>query len=234
LTDVRTWLVALTVLMTSIPNGGLSSFSNLIIKGIGYTSKQTLILSTPAGAVLAVVTLACGWYSDRRSERMIPILFAIVPTIVGTAMLIGLNNSGKKGALLFGVYLIGTFGSSLSTVYSYNATNTSGHTKKLTINALTMFSFSIGNILGTEIFQPKDAPDYIPGKTAIMVLMTVQLGVTVALRIINVRLNKKRRALLEAEKARRGWTDADEERERQRHAFMDLTDKQNIFFVYTP
>lgn len=33
---------------------------------------------------------------------MIPIVFALVPTIVGAAMLIGLNNSGNKGALLFG------------------------------------------------------------------------------------------------------------------------------------
>lgn len=35
-------------------------------------------------------------------SRMIPIVFALVPTIVGSAMLIGLNNSGNKGALLFG------------------------------------------------------------------------------------------------------------------------------------
>lgn len=33
---------------------------------------------------------------------MLPIVFALVPTIVGSAMLIGLNESGKKGALLFG------------------------------------------------------------------------------------------------------------------------------------
>lgn len=35
-------------------------------------------------------------------SRMIPIVFALVPTIVGAAMLIGLNDSGNKGALLFG------------------------------------------------------------------------------------------------------------------------------------
>ena len=29
------------------------------------------------------------------------------------------------------VYLIGTFGSALAAVYSYNASNTSGHTKKV-------------------------------------------------------------------------------------------------------
>ncbi|KIM46262.1 hypothetical protein M413DRAFT_24017 [Hebeloma cylindrosporum] len=225
-TDIRTWLIVLTTLLTSIPNGGLSNFSNLIIKGFGYTSKQTLILSTPGGAVAALMTLLCGWYSDKKGERMIPIIFALVPTIVGSAMLIGLNHSGQKGILLFAVYLIGTFGSALSSVYAYNASNTSGHTKKSTINAMTLVAFSIGNIIGTEIFLPKDAPDYIPGKIAIMVLLTVQLAISLLLRWINIRMNRKKQAMIAEEKARGGWTDADVHRERERHAFADLTDKE--------
>lgn len=36
---------------------------------------------------------------------MVPIVFAVVPTIIGAAMLIGLNGSGHKGVLLFGGYL---------------------------------------------------------------------------------------------------------------------------------
>ncbi|OCH93599.1 MFS general substrate transporter [Obba rivulosa] len=234
LLDIRTWLIVLTTLLTSIPNGALSNFSNIIIKSFGYTSRQTLILSTPGGVVACITTLLCGWYSDRKNERMIPIVFALVPTIVGSAMLIGLNGkAGEKGALLFATYLIGTFGSALSTVYAYNASNTSGHTKKNTINAITLVSFALGNIIGTEIFQPKDAPAYIPGKIAIMVLLIVQLFVSFLLRWINLRLNVKKRAVLEEERARRGWTDADVQKERERHAFLDLTDKQNPFFIYT-
>jgi hypothetical protein len=103
----------------------------------------------------------------------------------------------------------------------------------VTINAMTMATFSIGNIIGTEIFQPKDAPAYIPGKTAILVTLTVQLLVSFLIRHINVRLNKERKAKLAEETARRGWTEEDVQRERERHAFADLTDKQNIFFVYT-
>ncbi|KAI0637783.1 MFS general substrate transporter [Trametes polyzona] len=232
LTDVRTWLIAATTLMTSIPNGALSNFSNIIIKSFGYTSKQTLILSTPGGAVASLTTLLCGWYSDRKNERMIPIVMCLLPTIIGSAMLIGLNGSGNKGALLFATYLIGTFGSALSSIYAYNASNTSGHTKKNTINALTLTSFSVGNIIGTEIFQPKDAPAYIPGKIAIMVLLTVQLFISFLLRWINLRLNAQKKAKLEEEKVKHGWTDEDVQRERERHAFMDLTDKQNPFFMY--
>ncbi|KAI0049609.1 MFS general substrate transporter [Auriscalpium vulgare] len=232
--DIRTWLVVLSTMLTSIPNGGLSNFSNQIIKSFGYTSKQTLILSTPGGAIAAGTTLFCGWYSDKKGERMTPIVIAIVPTIVGAAMLIGLNNkSGAKGALLFAIYLVGTFGSALSTIYAYNASNTSGHTKKVTVNAMTLATFSVGNIIGTEIFLPKDAPAYIPGKIAIMVLLTAQLFICFLLRWINTRMNAKKREHLEKEKARKGWTDADVRRERERSAFLDLSDKQNIFFVYT-
>lgn len=233
LLDIRTWLIVLTTLMTSIPNGALSNFSNIIIKNFGYTSKQALILGTPAGAIAAVTTLLCGWYSDKKNERMLPIVYALVPTIVGTAILIGLNGSSQKGALLFGVYLIGTFGSALSTVYAYNASNTAGHTKKSTINSMTLVSFAVGNIIGTQIFAPSDAPSYLPGKISILVLLTAQLAISVLLRWINLRLNVKKQAKLAEIKARHGWSDADVQREREKYAFADLTDKQNIYFIYT-
>lgn len=91
---------------------------------------------------------------------------------------------------------------------------------------MTLVAFSVGNIVGSEIFQPKDAPDYIPGKIAIMVLLTVQLAVSFLLRWINLRLNKKKKALVEEIKKQRGWTDEDIQRERNKHAFADLTDKE--------
>ncbi|KAJ7226188.1 MFS general substrate transporter [Mycena rebaudengoi] len=251
LLDIRTWLILPSTLLTSIPNGGLSNFSNMIIKSFGYRSKQGLILSTPGGAVHALATLFCGWYSDRKGERMIPILFALVPTIVGAAILIGLNGSGQKGALLFGIYIIGTFGSALSTIYACNSSNTSGHTKKSTINSLTLATFSVGNIIGTEIFAPKDAPAYIPGKISIMVLLSIQIVISLLLGWMNIRLNVQKRAVIEKLKAERGWSDADVQRERDRHAFLDMMDKcvqssthtcksgslvivfRNLYFVYT-
>jgi MFS transporter, ACS family, allantoate permease len=91
---------------------------------------------------------------------------------------------------------------------------------------MTLVTFSVGNIIGTEIFQPKDAPGYIPGKIAIMVLMIVQLGVSFLLRWINIRLNRRKAKELAELQAQHGWSDADVQRERERHAFADLTDKQ--------
>ena len=91
---------------------------------------------------------------------------------------------------------------------------------------MTMVALSVGNLVGTEIFQPRDAPAYIPGKTAILVLLCAQLVAALWLRSINIRLNNRKSVRLAEEKARRGWTDADVQMERERHAFLDLTDKQ--------
>lgn len=128
-------------------------------------------------------------------------------------------------------WIIGFYGSSLAIVYAYNASNTSGHTKKVTVNAMTLATFGLGNIIGTEIFQPKDAPGYIPGKIAILVLLSTQLFVCVLLRWINLNLNKKKLAAIEEMKQRNGWSEADVQRERERHAFLDLTDKQYVICI---
>ncbi|OJA16978.1 hypothetical protein AZE42_00562 [Rhizopogon vesiculosus] len=226
LLDVRTWLVVLATMLTDIPSGGLTNFSNIIIRNFGYTSKQTLILATPGGIVSLLSVVICGYYSDKKGERMLPIIYATLPTLVGVALMIGFNNTGQKGVLLFASYLTGTFGSTLSIIYAYNASNTSGYTKKLTLNALTMTFFCAGNIVGTEIFQPKDAPAYIPGKTAIIVLLTLQIGVAYLLRHINIKLNIKRRAKIEEIKREKGWTDDDVQKEKDRRAFADMTDKE--------
>jgi MFS transporter, ACS family, allantoate permease len=91
---------------------------------------------------------------------------------------------------------------------------------------LTLSTFSVGNIIGSEIFQAKDAPDYIPGKIAIMILLAIQLFVSFLLRWINLRLNQQKRARIEEMRAQFKWSPEDEQRERERYAFMDLTDKQ--------
>lgn len=91
---------------------------------------------------------------------------------------------------------------------------------------MTLVSFSLGNIIGAEIFQPKDAPGYIPGKIAIMVLLSALLVLAFLIKWINLRMNVKKQEQIADLKARNGWSDADIQRERDRHAFADMTDKE--------
>ncbi|OCB91704.1 MFS general substrate transporter [Sanghuangporus baumii] len=140
---------------------------------------------------------------------------------------------GAIATLVLASWIVNFDGCALALLYAYNASNTSGHTKKVTVNAMTLVSFSLGNAIGTETFLPKDAPDYLSGKISMLVLLASQLFTCYILRSINLRLNAKKRAHIAALKARNGWTDEDIEREREKHAFLDLMDIQNPYFVYT-
>lgn len=126
-------------------------------------------------------------------------------------------------------WIVGTYGSSLAIIYAYNASNTSGHTKKVTVNAMTLAAFCVANIVGTETFLPKDAPRYLPGKISILVLLTGQLGLCFIIRWVNLWMNKKKKRGLEELKQRNGWSDEDVKRERERAAFSDMTDKQCVY-----
>jgi len=151
LKDVRVWLVAIATMATSIPNGGISNFSSILLTTFGYTSQQALILSAPGGLFGVATVLFCGWLSDRLRDRSLVMLVALIPTIVAAAMMIGLDPTGipiahSKGALLFASYLAQTFGAAFMLLLAWNASNIAGHTKKVTANALTLVAFALGKL----------------------------------------------------------------------------------------
>lgn len=49
--DPRVWLVGLSTILSSIPNGGLSNFSSILLTTFGYSSREALLMSMPSGAV---------------------------------------------------------------------------------------------------------------------------------------------------------------------------------------
>lgn len=108
----------------------------------------------------------------------------------------GSPKSHSKGWLLFASYLSGTFGAAFMLLLAWNASNLAGHSKKVTVNALTLVSFCVGNILGTQTFQASEAPGYKSGKIAIIACLTAQILVCMALRFCNDRLNRKNQAIL--------------------------------------
>ncbi|KAG9508154.1 hypothetical protein J7337_001717 [Fusarium musae] len=52
--DVKTWLLFLFALTSNSPNGGLSAFQGLIIKGAGFSTLDTTLYQMPSGAVQLV------------------------------------------------------------------------------------------------------------------------------------------------------------------------------------
>lgn len=231
--DIRTWLMFIIIMCTGIPNGGNSAFSNIITKSFGWTDRQTLLLDMPRSAIGGFAVFAAGWLSDRLNDRMSLIVILSIPTLIGMIIMTTMQYSGQKGVLQFAQLFQYLSNPGFPLCYAWNASNTGGHTKKVTVNSFTLFTFGVGSVVGTYIFLPKDAPGYIPGKAAIVVLTVIQMSSCVAMAVVNVRWNKQKKAKIEQLMAENGWTEEDVEREREKAAFLDLTDKENVYFKYS-
>lgn len=196
----------------------------------GYTSQQSLILTAPTGAIGAVVVLLIGYLSDKWSDRSLIMTIVIIPTILSGCLMIGLDPNGipkNKGGLLAASFLSGTFGAAFMLLLAWNASNIAGHSKKVTANALTLVAFAVGNILGTQTFQQKEAPGYQSGKISIIATLSALILVVIVLRLYNDhlnRLNQKRLA---------GMSEGEKDEMKEKMAFADQTDRKNPFFVYT-
>ena len=86
------------------------------------------------------------------------------------------------------------------------------------MNAILLMSFCLGNIIGPETFQGKDAPNYIPAKITIVVTTAVAIFFTIILRFVLQAENKRR------DRKMGGFG------HKPNQEFLDLTDRENMEF----
>lgn len=145
-TDPQTWLLCLIMISANVPNGAVSSYQATIIKGFGYDSKQTALLSLPSGAVSIVSVLTATYCASRWNQRGLNIICQLLPGILGGCLLAFLpNNERNKSGLLIGNYLTNCIGTNIPLVYSWAGANYAGHTKKVrtVLNDISMTKLSL-------------------------------------------------------------------------------------------
>jgi hypothetical protein len=83
--DYKTWLFTLLGFVSNIPNGGISNFSTLVIKGLGFNTLNTALLGIPQGVIVVIwigLAAVCNRYMPKNSRTIICALF-MIPTIAG-------------------------------------------------------------------------------------------------------------------------------------------------------
>lgn len=180
-------------------------------------------MNTPSGVVSIFFTLLVGWGIRFQSHRWAWIIVCILPAIVGGGLMSFLPKDNTNG-ILAGIYLVNAVVAPLAIFYNWTVANIAGATKRAFAAAIISGSFSLGNIIGPQTFQARDAPDYRPAKLAVMGTQAGCALVTFVLFLYYVWQNKKRN------------NRADNENE---DAFMSpevwtrMTDKENKGFRYS-
>lgn len=83
--DYKTWLFTLLGFVANIPNGGISNFSTLVIKGLGFDTFKTALLGIPQGA-LVVIWIGLGALANKympANSRTLVCAAFMLPTIAG-------------------------------------------------------------------------------------------------------------------------------------------------------
>lgn len=135
--------------------------------------------------------------------------------------------SSNRAGLLAGIYMVNAITATLVVIFQWTASNVAGHTKRSASVALIAGSFSVGNIIGPQTFQAKDAPQYIPAK--IIVLATQGGGALFAVILFLYYLWANNR------KASWGSGNAEEAVDAENDEdgkWENLTDRQNKLFRY--
>ncbi|THW87072.1 putative MFS allantoate transporter [Aureobasidium pullulans] len=222
LTDPLAWMFFFYALIADLPNGGLTNFFSLLIESFGYTAEQSLLYGTPAGAVEVVSLIACGWLGDRVGSRLLVSTSCLWLSILGVLLIVCLPDTMNVGKLI-GYYLTGSAATCFVALLSLISSNVAGYTKKTTVAAMYLIGYCVGNIIGPQTFQAKDAPKYVPAEVTIIVCWGIAALLVYAIYFY-CRYQNKLKAHIRSQP---GYVKLENQE------FLDLTDKENPEFIYT-
>ncbi|SCU86788.1 LADA_0E00298g1_1 [Lachancea dasiensis] len=220
LKDVRTWIMFISSVALNIPNGGIGTFSSILIKGtMGYDELMTLLMGLPAGACEFVGLILFGLISPFVQNRMALASITTTIALIGSCLM---SFPETPKAQLAGYYLLMVSPGAMIVMFSIVSSNVSGHTKKTTVGAIYLIGYCVGNLIGPQTFQDKDAPGYRPAKVVMVAFYAVTLATLPLLYFVNHKENERRDKLVQE-----GLVYHKDNSE-----FADLTDKENLEFRY--
>ncbi|KAF2166005.1 hypothetical protein M409DRAFT_66912 [Zasmidium cellare ATCC 36951] len=228
LLDPKTWLMFFFNIFVSIPNGGLTNFQSLIIKGLGFSSRKAVLLGMPEGVVGTISTYSCSlavcYLTKRWPNKQSRVAVIVIGELIGMIASIFLYTlpltevGGRLACLWLAKFFLGPYIISLS----LNVANISGHTKKITVQALIFIAYCASNIIAPQFFIDSRAPLYPLGMGAILGAYVLAI-ITIILYAIYCFYENQRRDRIDSTRGERVHVDTD---------FKDLTDKENIHFRY--
>lgn len=221
--DIRTWIYIVWGLTAQIPNGGLGSFSSILLhKTLGYSSEDALLMGLPNGAVQIASGIITGYIATKTGKRILVGTVSCSITLLGTCLLAFPESTHAR---LAGYYIIPFFAIGMVAILASITSDAAGHTKKLTVSAAFLISYCIGNVIGPQTFRASDAPEYKPARVTMVACLAIATVDLFLLLLVNIRENRRRDKKFEEDPQ---WYIAPKNVE-----FLDLTDFENKTFRYS-
>ncbi|KAI8960285.1 MFS general substrate transporter [Daldinia sp. FL1419] len=230
LVDPIFWIAGANSFLGAVPNGALSAFSGILITGYGFTNLQTLLLGFPKMFFSMLFFFGIGLLVTRKKNlRMWIMVLSTLPPIAGFLVVAILPDEPQYkwtkwgGLFMTSTFIVGTF-----FAWSLVPSNIAGRTKRTVVSSITFVGYCVGNMTGTQIFQDRDAPRYVPGTIGCVSCLVLQVLVILLWRAILVMRNKRR----DRELRQLGMSEEDRIKVGLEMGERDCTDFENPYFRY--
>ncbi|KAK6198640.1 putative MFS allantoate transporter [Scheffersomyces amazonensis] len=234
--DIKAYLIFLFNVCINIPNGGLSTFSAIIITNLNFDPMRASLMGIPTGVIATLATIFFTWLCSRFENRrcLIAIISLLIP-IIGAGIVYGVDRS-KVGPQLLGLYLLYFYFAPYVVLISLAQANTAGNTKKSITYSINYLGYCVGALIGPQTFRANQSPKYTGGFIAMLVALCLCIFFSGLYWLVCIWENRNKdlkyngKIFLEE--------DGNVEKASDDHIFedeslFDLTDKEQKHFRYT-
>jgi len=222
LKELRLYCYFIMSLLISLQNGAITLFNAQIISEMGFSRFDSILLNIPNGVTVMISIFICMTLSKRYDEVCYFGALTALITMFGPIMLATIPTSPVQ---LVGLYTCGFNVPAYVMLQTSISSNVSGYTKKIFYTAANLVGYCIGNFIGPLMMVEKDGPKYIGAMSGYASANFVVVILYLLVRWTLTNDNRRRRKMKDEGKI----GPVPENREE-----LDLTDKEDLNFVYRP
>ncbi|KAI1341844.1 major facilitator superfamily domain-containing protein [Xylariaceae sp. FL0016] len=181
-----------------------ANFLPLVLKGLGYNTVLTNLLTVPPNVAGFLVLLAVTYSSDRNRERTFHIIGSLTLSLIGLIVLASVNAQKNVAVAYFACFLLAS-GAYIPSclIHSWHNNNNLSENSRAATTGLLVGLGNLGGILSAATFRTTYAPRYVPtlaataGCNVTCITFTLWLGLW--MRMENRRKDKEQNVVLRAE-----------------------------------
>ncbi|KAK4119544.1 MFS general substrate transporter [Parathielavia appendiculata] len=222
LLDVKTYLIFVMMASAYTMNGAVSGFGPLIVSTFGWNTLHSIVFQFPLGGLCFIVILLTGYLGSKIPNiRLIMLILTCLPVIAGCAIIWKSEWTYRAAAPVIGYSITGFFGGTVSLIITVGMSNVAGHTKKSFMAATIFAAYCVGNIVGPQLVKSQTRAEHYPELwLGLIICYIICIAASAILYVVLLTANRKKAAVRE------------DEAERAKLAFQDLTDMENPYFRY--
>ncbi|WVQ85116.1 hypothetical protein IAT38_007281 [Cryptococcus sp. DSM 104549] len=232
LIDPQTWFLFVAVFVGSLPNGGVTTFINIVFKSFGFSSLDSILIGTlPHDGVGIIYFLIVGYINmKKKGLRFYFMLFSLIPGFVGLLVMGLLPFEDRYRWPKWACFMISVTANVVGLMcWTFVPSNVAGRTKRTVTQGMLFAAYCAGNAVGAQIFQASDSPLYHRALIVCATMYAVEFFVIIGWRMWYVYQNKRRDRMV----AEMGMTKEESEHQGKLNAEADMSDWTNIHFRYT-